>query len=156
MLKLKPISLRRANYFVKAHHRHLPYTRGCLFCTSVVDMNDQTKGVAIVERPSARNLQDGFTAEVTRVATDGARNACSLLYGACWRAARALGYTRLVTYTLAEEPGTSLRAAGWTRAGLTRVNTWARVNRVRQDACVGRKVRWEKTTRSRHDTEATT
>nr|WP_236652145.1 XF1762 family protein [Streptacidiphilus neutrinimicus] len=64
-------------------------------------------------RPVARHLDDGQTLEVTRTCSDGVRNANSLLLGAAWRAARALGYTRLVTYTQAEESGASLRAAGW-------------------------------------------
>ncbi|MGW4694046.1 XF1762 family protein [Kitasatospora cineracea] len=72
------------------------------------------RAVAIVGRPVARHLDDGQTLEVTRTATDGVRNANSLLYGTCWRAAKALGYTRLITYTQAGESGASLRAAGWT------------------------------------------
>lgn len=70
-------------------------------------------GVAIVGRPTARMLDDGWTVEVTRLATDGAHNACSILYAAAWRAARAMGYRRCVTFTLPEEGGASLRGAGW-------------------------------------------
>lgn len=50
------------------------------------------------------------------MATDGCRNACSFLYGAACRAAAALGYALVVTYTLVTEPGTSLVAAGFVRA----------------------------------------
>lgn len=67
-------------------------------------------------RPVARGLDDGHTIEVVRLATDGTPNACSMLYGACWRAARALGYVRGVTYTQTDESGASLRASGWTLA----------------------------------------
>lgn len=112
-MKVRPITLRAANSEVGRLHRHHPPVRGCLFCLSVVDDTDAVRGVAIVGRPVSRMLQDGLTAEVTRVATDGAANACSMLYGAAWRAARAIGYHRMVTYTLPEEGGASLRGAGW-------------------------------------------
>lgn len=110
-LTVRPITLRAANEFVVEHHRHHKPARGCVFCASVWD--DRLVGVAIVGRPVARGLQDGATCEVVRVCTDGTPNACSKLYGTVARAARALGYTRIVTYTLAEEGGASLRAAGW-------------------------------------------
>ncbi len=101
-------------------------------------------GVAVVGRPVARALQDGATAEVIRLATDGMRNACSMLYGACWRAARALGYRRLITYTLATEPGVSLRAAGWTLIGEAGGGIWSRPSRPRDDAHPTQgKLRWE-------------
>jgi hypothetical protein len=96
-LTVRPITLRAANAEVERLHRHHPAVRGCLFCLSVVDQDGAVRGVAIVGRPVARMLQDGVTAEVTRVATDGAQNACSMLYGAAWRAARAIGYRRLIT-----------------------------------------------------------
>lgn len=104
MLTIQPINLREACAFVKEHHRHHKAPRGCLFCVAVND-GERVRGVAIVGRPVSRMLQDNYTAEVTRVATDGAWNACSMLYGAAWRACRALGYRRLVTYTLPEEGG---------------------------------------------------
>jgi hypothetical protein len=74
---------------------------------------DILRGVAIVGRPVARAYQDGLTLEVNRTATDGTKNANSMLYGAAWRAAKALGYRRLVTYTQEGETGASLKAAGW-------------------------------------------
>ena len=110
---LRPITLRGANDEVTRLHRHHPPARGCCFCLSVVDDGGIVHGVAIVGRPVARMLQDGVTAEVIRVATDGTRTACWLLYGAAWRAARAIGYTRMITYTLPEEGGATLRGAGW-------------------------------------------
>ena len=76
---------------------------------------------------------DGATIEVTRVATDGCPNACSALYGAAWRAAKALGYERLGTYTLASEPGTSLRAAGWQQVRMVRGRSWSAPSRLRND-----------------------
>ena len=97
--------------------------------------------VAIVGRPISRELQDGYTAEVTRccVALDpdrenkGYRNACSMLYGAAWRAVRAMGYRRLVTYTLLEEGGSALRGAGWRCLGQAGGGSWSRRSRPRVD-----------------------
>lgn len=83
-------------------------------------------GVAIVGLPVARLLCDGFTLEVRRVCTDGTRNACSMLYQAAWRAVKALGYRKLITYTLPEEGGASLRGAGWHLVGQRGGGTWDR------------------------------
>lgn len=110
-LTIVPCELSEANAFVAQHHRHHRPVVGHKFSLAVSD-GEAIRGVAIVGRPVARMLQDGETLEVTRVATDGAINACSALYAACWRAVRAMGYRRLVTYILAEELGTSVRAAG--------------------------------------------
>src|SRR3546814_18235817 len=74
-----------------------------------------------------------WTREVTRRCTDGAPNACSKLYGAAWKAAKALGYTRLITYTLPEEGGASLRAAGWQLVGTRGGGAWSRPSRPRAD-----------------------
>ncbi len=101
-------------------------------------------GVAIVGRPVARMAANGWTAEVTRVATDGTKNACSFLYGASWRAAKAMGYVRCITYTLPEEGGTSLRAAGWRCLGEMGGGTWTRKSRPRVDEQnTQRKLGWE-------------
>jgi len=101
MLEIVPCELVEANDFVSQHHRHHRPVTGHKFSLAVSD-GETVRGVAIVGRPSSRMLQDGETLEVTRVATDGAINACSALYAACWRAARAMGYRRLVTYILAD------------------------------------------------------
>jgi hypothetical protein len=127
-----PITLAEANEYVRLHHRHHKPTVGHIFSVAVAE-GDMVRGVAIVGRPVARALQDGFTAEVNRVATDGAKNSCSMLYATCWRAARALGYQRLITYTLASEPGTSLVAAGWKVVGATDGRSWHREGRPRVD-----------------------
>jgi len=98
----------------------------------------------MVGRPVARLLHDGWTAEVLRLCTTGERNACSMLYGASWRAARALGYRRLVTYTLPEEGGASLRAAGWRCIGEAGGGSWSRAERPRVDTHpLQAKLRWE-------------
>ena len=112
-LRVVPVSFRDACGFVKMWHRHHEPPVGCKFCLGVADEADVLRGVAIVGRPVARMFQDGRTLEVTRTATDGTQNANSMLYGASWRAAKALGFCRLVTYTQAGEGGGSLRAAGW-------------------------------------------
>jgi L-amino acid N-acyltransferase YncA len=143
-LTLVPITLKAANAFVAEHHRHHKPARGCRFCVAVADA-DQIVGVAIVGRPVARRLDDGWTAEVVRVATNGHRNACSKLYGAAWRACRALGFRRLVTYTLPEEGGASLRGAGWTCLGEAGGGSWSRKARPRVDQHPTQvKLRWER------------
>ena len=84
----------------------------------------QLVGVAITGRPVSRYLDDGLTLEVNRLCTDGTRNACSFLYGAAARAAKAMGYQKIITYILDTEDGASLRAAGWTCAGLAGGKEW--------------------------------
>src|SRR5690606_24256079 len=130
MLTITPITLREANAYVDRHHRHHKPVRGCIACVAVCN-GETVVGVAIVGRPVARGLQDGWTAEVTRCCTDGTRNAPSMLYGAAWRAVRALGYRRLVTYTLPEEGGASLRAAGWRCIGAAGGGSWSCPSRPR-------------------------
>lgn len=142
MLSLSPITQREAFAFVAAHHRHHRPPRGYLFALAAI-AGDRVVGVAIVGRPVARHLQDGWTAEVLRLCTDGTRNACSFLYGAAWRAARALGWRRLITYTLPEEGGASLRGAGWKEVGRTKDEGWSRPSRPRVDTHPTQaKIRW--------------
>ena len=104
MLTIVPITLREANEFVRRHHRHHKPVPGCKFCIAVAD-REKIVGVAIVGRPVSRILDDGWTLEVNRTCTNGTKNANSMLYAAAWRAAKALGYKRLITYTLLEESG---------------------------------------------------
>jgi hypothetical protein len=111
-LHVVPVSFADARNFVADWHRHHEPPVGHKFSLGVAD--DRTLvGVAIVGRPVARHLDDGTTLEVTRSATDGTEHVNSMLYAAAWRAAKALGYRRLVTYTQDGESGVSLRAAGW-------------------------------------------
>ncbi|MER7937862.1 MULTISPECIES: XF1762 family protein [unclassified Streptomyces] len=112
-LHVVPVRQRDAKLFVAEWHRHHRPPAGAVFCIGAADEQAMLRAVAMVGRPVARSFDDGQTLEVTRTATDGVRNANSLLYGAAWRAAKALGYTRLITYTQAGESGVSLRAAGW-------------------------------------------
>lgn len=144
-LRVQPITLRAASAFVGAEHRHHPPTTGHIWSTSVVDESGTVRGVAVIGRPTARHLQALGFVEVLRVATDGCPNACSALYGAAARQAAAKGYRRdqVVTFTLDDEPGTSLRAAGWVLDGQTKGGSWSRPSRRREDVsptCV--KNRW--------------
>lgn len=142
-LVLTPITLKAARLFVTEHHRHHKAPQGGLFAVAVSD-DTTIRGVAIIGRPVARMLADGWTAEVTRLCTDGARNACSMLYAAAWRACRALGYKRLVTYTLESEGGVSLRAAGWRLIGEAGGGSWSRKDRPRvDDHPLQTKLKWE-------------
>ena len=132
MLQIQPVEFDEACAYVKQYHRHHVPPVGFKFCLAV---NDGTKvvGVAIVGRPVARLSDNGWTLEVTRCCTDGTKNACSALYSACWRAAKAMGYQRLITYTLPEEGGASLKAANWRIVGARGGGTWDRKLRPRVD-----------------------
>jgi hypothetical protein len=110
-MHLVPVTFRQASDFVKLHHRHNKPPVGHKFSVGV--FTDQLVGVAMAGRPVARHFDDGTTLEVNRTCTDQTPNANSMLYGAIWRAAKALGYTRCITYTQLDETGASLRAAGW-------------------------------------------
>lgn len=131
-LILQPLTLAEAHAFVREHHRHHGPSVGGKFAIGVND-GERVVGVVVVGRPVARHFDDGWTAEVTRLATDGTRNACSMLYAAAWRAARAMGYRRLVTYTLPDEGGASVRAAGWRLVGEAGGGSWSCKSRPRVD-----------------------
>lgn len=144
-LTVVPVPLDEANAFVAQHHRHHKPTLSHKFSLGAA-MADVIVGVAIIGRPVGRRLDDGWTLEVNRLATDGTANACSFLYGASWRAVRALGYRRLVTFTLPQEGGTSLRAAGWRLVGSTPGRSWSVPSRPRVDKHpLQEKWRWEAT-----------
>jgi hypothetical protein len=113
-LRIVPVFQKEAKRFINRHHRHNVPSLTAIFCIGIANSeNDELVGVAMVGLPKARMLAGGKTLEVTRACTDGTRNANSMLYGACARAAKALGWERLVTYTLTTESGASLKAAGW-------------------------------------------
>lgn len=132
MLETQPITYIEACEFIREHHRHHFPPQGWKFGIAVTD-GERVVGVITVGRPVARFKDDGWTLEVTRNCTDGTRNACSKLYAAAWQATKALGYKRLITYTLAEEGGASLRAAGWKTIGEAGGGTWNRKDRARID-----------------------
>lgn len=142
-LQLQPISFNEASEFIRRHHRHHLPPQGWKFGIAV-NNGEKVVGVVTVGRPVARHFDNGCTLEVTRCCTDGTKNAASMLYGAAWRAAKALGYRRLISYTLVEEPGTSLRAAGWKVVGQTEGGSWNTPSRPRVDkAPTGIKTLWE-------------
>lgn len=127
-----PLTLQEANAFVAKHHRHHGEVVGHRFSIGAA-AGDRIAGVVIVGRPVARLRDDGLTLEVTRLCTDGTRNACSFLYGAAARAAFALGYKRIGTYILASEDGASLKAAGWRLIGEVKGRSWSCPSRPRVD-----------------------
>nr|WP_241004027.1 XF1762 family protein [Magnetospirillum aberrantis] len=131
-MTLAPVSLADANAFVAAMHRHHKPVVGHKFSLGAT-VDGAVVGVAIVGRPVARMRDDGETLEVTRLCTDGTRNACSFLYGAAARAAFALGYRRIGTYILASETGASCKAAGWRLIGQRGGGSWDCPSRPRQD-----------------------
>ena len=143
MLDIVPVSLAEANAFVERNHRHHKPVVGHKFSIGATD-GENIIGVAIVGRPVARHLDDGFTLEVNRLCTDGTYNACSILYAAAWRAARAMGYKRLVTYILDTENGASLRASGWKCIGQAGGKRWSGKRRPSVDLCPAQmKIRYE-------------
>lgn len=131
-LELIPITFKEACQFVKEHHRHHKPPIGHKFSIAAA-IDNKIVGVCIIGRPVSRGLDNGWIAEVTRLCTDGTKNTCSFLYAAAWRAARALGYKKLITYILNTESGISLNAAGWKCIGETQGGSWNRKSRPRID-----------------------
>lgn len=145
-MEIVPITFREACAFVAEHHRHHKPPRGHKFSVAIRDDRGEIVGVMMSGRPVSRHQDDGYTLEVNRTATDGTKNANSMLYGAAWRAARALGYRRIITYTQEGESGSSLRAAGWVRVADRKPQRgWSRDDRPREDHGVDgiARVLWE-------------
>lgn len=111
-LNVRPISLKEANAFIIANHRHHDKVQGHKFSEAVYK-GDKLVGVACVGRPVSRHLDDGKTLEVTRLCTDGTYNACSILYSRCAKISKDMGYSKIITYILDTESGVSLKASGW-------------------------------------------
>lgn len=144
-LNIQPIDFDEACLFVEQFHRHHKPPVGHKFSIAVND-GSKVVGVVIIGRPVARTLDDGWTLEVTRLCTDGTKNASSCLYSAAWRTARAMGYMRLITYTLQSESGISLLAANWKLVGTAGGGTWNRKDRPRVDKHpIEQKLLWEVT-----------
>ena len=144
-LYIVPIRFKEACQFVRRYHRHHKPPVGHI-CSVACANEDRIVGVAIIGRPVARALDNGLTAEVTRLCADGTKNVCSMLYATAWRAVRALGYKKLITYILDSEPGTSLRAAGWKTIGKCGGGSWDRKERPRvDDHPTQQKIRFERT-----------
>ena len=142
-MELQPITYKEACEYIKKYHRHHKPPQGWKFG---IGLNDGRKiiGVITVGRPVARRFDDGYTAEVTRCCTNGTKNACSKLYTAAWRACRAMGYKKLITYILRSESGTSLKASGYKFVGTVKGGSWNRKGRPRIDKHpTGQKKLWE-------------
>ncbi len=132
MLSTGHIELKDANAYVTEHHRHHKAVRGHRFSLACYE-NGRLCGVAIVGRPRSRRIDQRMTVEVLRLCTDGTRNVCSKLYGACRRATRALGYDRLITYILDGEKGKSLLASGFSYCYTNKGGSWNQPGRPRTD-----------------------
>lgn len=130
-LKIVPISLKTANAFVEELHRHHSKVQGHKFSIGVMD-RDKLVGVCIVGRPVSRYLDNGNTLEVTRLCTDGTYNACSILYARAAKIAKDMGYSKIITYVLQSESGTSLKASGWICEGETGGGNWSAPSRPRE------------------------
>lgn len=126
-----PISLKDANAFVEEFHRHHSKVQGHKFSIGVTD-DDKLVGVCIVGRPVSRYLDDGNTLEVTRLCTDGTYNACSILYSRVAKIAKDMGYSKIITYILQSESGTSLKASGWICEGEAGGGNWSVPSRPRE------------------------
>jgi uncharacterized protein (DUF779 family) len=146
-LQLRPLTLKQANELIAALHRHHKPVTGHRFSIGVKDVKLGTiVGVVVVGRPVARMIDQYNVAEVTRLVTDGTKNACSFLYSAAARAAKAMGFDYIQTYILESEPGTSLKAAGWELDGTTSGGNWNHSWRKgrREDQPMVPKQRWKK------------
>ena len=142
--ELIPVPLKEANAFVTRLHRHHKAVKGHKFSIGL-SVDGVIVGVAIVGRPVSRHLDNGATLEVNRCCTDGTKNACSWLYAKAWRATQSIGYKKLVTYTLPEEGGSSLRGAGWKCLGKAGGGSWSSEGRPRVDLHpTQEKLRWER------------
>lgn len=122
-MEIQPITLKVANAFVQDNHRHHSSVAGNKFSLGLFDDGEMV-GCAICGRPISRHLDNGLTLEINRLCTNGKRNACSMLYGACVRVARAMGYKKVITYILASENGASLKASNFTCEGEAGGKMW--------------------------------
>lgn len=140
-MRIRPITLKEANAFVASYHRHHMPVQGCKFAISCVN-GELIHGVAICGRPVSRHYDDGLTLEITRLCTDGTKNACSMLYGGCVRVAKAMGYARVVTYILESENGASLKASNFICEGKAGGTHWTGVRDKGQAIPHEMKQRW--------------
>ena len=122
-MTIRPITFRQASDFINQNHRHHNATVGCKFCIGLFD-GKRMVGCAVCGRPVGRYLDDGVTCEINRLCTDGTKNACSMLYGACCRIAKEMGYDQIITYTLETENGASLKASNFKYEGIAGGTHW--------------------------------
>lgn len=142
-MEIRPITFKVASDFITNNHRHHKATIGCKFCIGLYD-KEKLIGCAVCGRPVSRYLDDGMTCEINRVCTDGAKNACSMLYGACCRVGKAMGYKKIITYTLESEPGTSLKASNFKNEGVAGGKIWTGSRNRDNGVPKERKIRWSR------------
>lgn len=142
-MNIRPITFREACNFVSQYHRHHKPTVGCKFSLGLYD-EDRLVGVAICGRPVSRKLDDGLTCEINRLCTDGTRNACSMLYGACCRVAKEMGYVKIITYILESENGASLKASNFTCKGVAGGLKWTGSRDTGKEYPHEMKTRWSR------------
>lgn len=140
-MEIKPITFREASDFINQYHRHHKATVGHKFSIGLYD-NERLVGVAVCGRPVSRYLDDGITCEINRLCTDGTKNACSMLYGACCRVAKEMGYVKIITYILASENGASLKASNFICEGEAGGTHWTGKRNRGQDIPKEMKTRW--------------
>lgn len=149
-MRIVPITIKEANAFVKIHHRHHNEVVGCKFAVGVVDEN-KLVGCAICGRPVSRYLDNGLVLEINRLCTDGTYNACSMLYGACCRVAKAMGYEKIITYILESENGASLRASNFICEGIAGGKIWTGSRHHDNGVPRELKLRWSRTLREENN-----
>ena len=142
-MEIRPITFREACDFISNHHRHHKPTVGCKFSVAAYD-GEKLVGVAVCGRPVSRHLDDGLTCEINRLCTDGTRNACSMLYGACCRIAKAMGYRSIITYILETENGASLKASNFVCEGIAGGTHWTGKRNRGQSIPPEMKTRWRR------------
>ena len=145
-MEIKPINFRDACEFISKYHRHHKPTVGCKFSLGLYD-GDILVGVAVCGRPVSRYYDDGLTCEINRLCTDGTFNACSMLYGACCRVAKEMGYKKVITYILESEDGASLKASNFVCEGKAGGTHWTGKRNKGQDIPAEKKKRWVKEVR---------
>ena len=143
MLEIRPITFKVAKEFINTNHRHHKSPQGHKFSIGLFD-GEKLVGVATVGRPVSRYLDDGLTCEITRLCTDGTFNACSMLYGACSRIAKEMGYKKIITYILESENGASLKASNFICDGKAGGTHWTGVRNRGQNIPDELKTRWYK------------
>lgn len=149
MLKIRPCTLAKANEYVTLYHRHHKPTAGHKFSIACYD-DDRLCGVAICGRPVSRYLDNGLILEINRLCTDGTYNACSMLYGACKRIAKDMGYDKIITYILESESGTSLKASGYICEGIAGKEMWTGKRSCKDNGVPKqKKTRWSVTFKQR-------
>lgn len=142
-MEIKPITFKQACDFIKLNHRHHKPTVGCKFCVGLFD-GEKMVGCVVCGRPVSRHYDDGLTCEINRLCTDGTRNACSMLYGAACRIAKAMGYKKCITYILETETGASLKASNFICEGIAGGKQWTGT-RTNGGSPPVMKMRWTKT-----------